>query len=276
MHARELVEIAALVCLQGAELSAVTTDLGETALSEYWVASRCRLNEWGRRLRNLGNHNSPLAPTERTALADLAAEITISQPLTRAVAALASAHDSRREVAESAAIGRNVLSGHNEALSRLRALTFARWPSNTLRGRKWKKLNSQVEQWTDCLLGYLPGGPATAACAFDVTRYCEFAEDAADHLADRRTMATQQLLLASLRAQFRKLNSHSVCGDLNNRIAAAALGLFGAELFDSYGVLRSTWQNRMTGVADDALGMIEELFTAEAAMPPTPPGRWSV
>ena len=59
------------------------------------------------------------------------------------------------------------------------------------------------------------------------------------------------------------LSPESPNAELNARIAASILACFPAELFDSTGLLRSLWLMRLTNVAEDTQGMIDELFKSE-------------
>jgi hypothetical protein len=46
--------------------------------------------------------------------------------------------------------------------------------------------------------------------------------------------------------------------DLNVAIAAAVIGCFGPEFFDSFGLLRSAWLERLQAVPDETLALIDQ------------------
>ena len=104
--------------------------------------------------------------------------------------------------------------------------------------------------------------------AFDPRRASDFAEDWRHRSGLQGSRHAWPLVLASLRAAFRPvLSPESPNAELNARIAASILACFPAELFDSTGLLRSLWLMRLTNIAEDTQGMIEELFKLERPAP---------
>src|SRR5205823_4001860 len=73
--------------------------------------------------------------------------------------------------------------------------------------------------------------------------------------------------LVSLRNAFQSGLSPLVAnGEANARIAAAILGCFPAETFDSTGLFQSLWMMRLSATASDAQGMISDLL--RSSLPP--------
>lgn len=301
MHARELIEVAAALSLNARLLLEESPRLCEAALAEYWTASRCRLDEWGRGLRGMANHPHAGTLEADLDLQALAQEILLSQVLTRIVAGIAVAHDRRHRLNEAAAIGRNAVAGHDEAISRVRALTFAWWRTGSSQARWFRNLDRRSERWTDLLLGYVlplcPTAPREIDAidysqidfnghavdfTFDAARAQEFAYDAASHTAaggaqsGGRLVASSHMLGMAIRQAFASAKDDPVCGDFNRRIAGGAIGLFGPEVFDDHGTLRSTWLQRMQRTADDTVGMVEDLFGQRPASRFEPPVRWRI
>lgn len=287
MHARELIEVSATLCLAARGLLEDSPRIGDHALAEYWAASRCRLDEWGRGLSRLANHSRGAADATAD-LETLAEEMLLSQVLTRSVAALCVAHDRRRERDDAGPIARNSLAGHDEALSRLRALVGAWWRPHSPRAQRVRLLRNRSERWTDLLLAYVlplcgsPGGRSPAGHAveftFDPTRAQAFAFDAPVH--DAAPIAAT-MLIASVREAFAPADRSTtdrapLCGQFNRRIAGAALGLFGPEAFDGHGLLRSAWIARLERVADDTAGLVENLFQDSPPAPFRAPERWRI
>ncbi|MEM6798025.1 MAG: hypothetical protein AAF589_00795 [Planctomycetota bacterium] len=294
MQARDLIETAATLCHGAQPLLDDSPRLCQRALAEYWAASRCRLDEWGRRLSALAHH--PRTPSKSTTkstpaigdaagdLATLAEDILLSQTLTRAVAALTVAHDRRHDASESGPIGRNVLAGHDETVSRVRALADAWWRPASSRAARLRLITARTERWTDLLLAYVlplcgtPGDRSPSGHAveftFDPTRAQEFAYDAQTHAG---LASSEHLLRAAIREAFATTNSREEplgVEPFHRRIAGAAIGMFGPEAFDSYGLLRGTWIARIERVADDTVGMVEDLFNDETPPPFKAPARW--
>ena len=53
--------------------------------------------------------------------------------------------------------------------------------------------------------------------------------------------------------------------DLNHQIAAAVMACFGPELFDSFGLLKSSWLRRMESMTDDTIALVENLMDKDLA-----------
>ena len=73
-----------------------------------------------------------------------------------------------------------------------------------------------------------------------------------------------QLAVTSLRATFEhSVSDGSPNGDLNRRIAASIMACFHSELFDTGGMLQAHWILRISQIADDTEGLVEDLLHAE-------------
>jgi hypothetical protein len=258
MFLRELLEVAGLLVIHGPSLLASATRLNDEAIGAYWAASRCRLDRWGYALRVYG-HGARGSPSDSTTrLAPLAEEIIASELLTRCVAALFLAHDSLHNRRESAVVGRNILSGHREAVDRLSAVTSAWWSHESHRSRALVSLKDRCEQWTDLLLANLHGASDLHEFAFDPQRMLDFATDHHDGSSRRSKSRCASLLMASVSAAFQDLRGAGPNCDLHAQIAGAALGCFGAEAFDSFGLLRSTWIDRLQRSIDETALLLSE------------------
>ena len=250
--------------------------LSSEALAEYWIASRCRFDQWGRELRVLGQSQTAPPTDASDLLSRLAEEMTLSEPLTRIVAAVCVVHDARCSAEEAAPIGVNLLQAHRDVISRLRALTFAWWPSSAPRALHARSMARQADQWADVLLAYLTPLGDVERFAIDASRLREFAYDSQVHGAASSETA-DALLGHALRMAFAAATRPTVCGDLNRRIAGATLGLFGPEAFDGHGLARPLWMLRAERTADDTAALIDRLFvdgSDEGAL--RLPARWRI
>jgi hypothetical protein len=277
MHVRDLAELAALVCVHHRQLASASPTAVDDALESYWTASRCRLDRWCRSLRNLTQATAlqPARPWSPGAT-QLVKEIFVSEILTRTVAAVLAAHDQYHGRSESEPIGRNVLAGHLDA--RRRALRFLASPVHA--GSKHSEalgaLARRCDRWNDLLLAYLLPTVPVDHYAVDLARIEDFASDARDR-GDSTASATTTMLLAGLRMSFDRLtDGDSPNSDLNVAIAAAVIGCFGPEFFDSFGLLRSAWLDRLQAVPDETLALISQwcLPAAKVSAAPPPRRRW--
>ena len=122
MHARDLVELAALVAVHSPVLIHGAGRVPRASIEEYWIASRCRLDRWTRLLRRLADAGTqvPLpAPLHWTRVRPVVEEILASELLTRLWTAASAAYDRRRDDEQLAPVARNVFQGHLEARRRL-------------------------------------------------------------------------------------------------------------------------------------------------------------
>jgi hypothetical protein len=264
MHARELAELAALVAIHSPVIVQGAGRVPHTSNEQYWAASKCRLDRWGRLLRQL-----TAATTEPQLPATLAwprvrpvlEEILATELLTRLWTATAAAYDASRSDQDLEPIARNIFIGHLDARRRLLGLLADGRVIKLPEAVQLNHLRRRVERWTDMLLAHLAQSIDIAEFAFEPDRAREFAEDLDREAAQAERRFTCQLVLASLRASFADgLAERTPNGDLNRRIGAAILGTFREEITDSTGLVKSLWLERLSRTASDTEGMIEELL----------------
>jgi len=274
MHARDLADLAALVSVHGQQLVSASPRLVDQALESYWTASRFRLDRWCGTLRNLGDkmvqQRCVVWPPDATQVVE---EVFVGEILTRCFAAILAAHDSEHARCESDPIGRNILSGHRDATRRAADLLVS--PANAClrHTESLQALQGRCQRWTDLLLAYLSRHTKVQDFAFDPARVQEFAVDASRHLGSATSNnAATTMLSAGMWSTLEVLSvGDSPNADLNRQIAAAVLACFGPEFFDSHGLLRSVWLDRLQSIPDETLALIHEWWQPAPAAPPPPP-----
>ena len=275
MHARELVELAAILSAQGPVLvrsragysrsgSACGWQLSSHGAQQYWTASKCRLDRWGRNLRSFAADATQLDAAavrmQWPMIRGVLEEILTGEVLTRVWTAVLCLYDRQQGGKEFESLARSIMVGHLEARHRVLML-IVRGPGISAEGAvKLNHLRRRAERWTDLLVGYLARYGDVAEFAIDVERAVEFSRDLefqADQVGGRQAWP---LLQASLRAAFQRgLAPVSPNEDLNAQIASAILSCFPSDLFDSTGLFRSLWLHRMSNVTSDVQGMIDSL-----------------
>jgi hypothetical protein len=263
MHARELIELAGLVAAHAPVLVRTPGRISDALLEQYWVASKSRQDRWGRALRRLSSRdaNRRRAMSQRPACRGLLEEIVTGELLTRVWAAVASAHDRFRGTEQAGPIAESVLAGHLEARHRVLTLLVQEPGLHVEIAFKLDRLRRSIERWTDVLLGFLPPLDDLGRFAVDLDRARDFADDFRGRIAAQGTQLVCPLMLASLRATYRRvLSPSSPNGDLNARIASSLLTCLQPELCDAAGLFRSGWLLRMSNVTDDTQELIEELL----------------
>ncbi len=250
MHAQDFVELAALVADNASGLIATGRPLSDEALVQYWSVSKCRLQRWSKSLKLLSAAPGKIQPPHWASAAAAATEppiaaathavlreILTSEVLTRVWAATATAHDRRRNAGDVEPIVRSVYAGHLEARNRT-LVVLARGPGiSTQDAVTLNRLRRRAERWSDLLLGRILLDADVSEFAFDAELAREFAHDFRGQQSWQRGGKAWALALASLRASFRD-EPKTITGNeaLNEQIAAAVLGCFGRELFDSAGL----------------------------------------
>ncbi len=261
MHARDLVELAALTSQHGPLLIASDAPLSPNGLERYWSASKCRLDRWGRALRRLTEAPAGTDSIEQTNQdLGMLEEILTGEVLARVWAAILVAHD-RRTADESSVIARSVLVGQLEARNRALSLLVNGPALASRHAVRLNRLRRRAECWSDLLVGYLDTTVDVSEFGADRNRTRNFHEDFRQHR--RREWP---LLLTSLRASFATaFDQVSPNIDLNAEIAASILCFFQSELFDATGTLRSQWVNRLMHTTDETQGLIDSLFAIDHA-----------
>ncbi len=273
MHASELAEMAALVSAHGPVFIRSGLPISERNIEEYWVASKSRLDRWGRTLKQITSQaaeQGPVTPGPReTLVRGVVEEVFTGEVLTRVWAAVSCAHDRRQGADLAEPIARGVLIGHLEARHRVLTLLLQGSAVSAELGVKLNRLRRHAERWTDMFVGYLTSLEDVAEFAVDPERARDFAEDLHFQAKMPGGRHAWPLIQASVRAAFEKgFTAASPNGDLNARIAQSILGCFQPELFDGTGQFRTLWLDRLTNTADDAQGMLEQLTASHAPLPP--------
>jgi len=270
MHSRELAELAALVAIHSPALIAEQGQISEQCIQQYWTASKCRLERWGRLLRKL--HAAATEPQLPATLAwprvrPVAEEILASELLTRVWTALAVAYDAALGCDELTPIARNIFTGHLDARNKLLTLMADGRVISLPEAVKLNHLRRRCERWTDMLLAHLSNYTDIREFACDFDRARDFAEDLDHESVHAEHRLTCQLVLGSLRASFADgLDNGSPNADVNRRIGSAVLAAFREEIADSTGLVKSAWLERISRTASDTEVMLEELVRLDRGL----------
>lgn len=270
MNTRELVELAALIASQGPLCVSATGRISESGLQDYWTASKCRFDRWGRALRsfslNAQEHGPHWAQMHAFEVQPVIEEVLASEILTRVWSAIVAAHPPHGKE-DALAITRSVYLGHLEARNRVLHLLAGDLSPQSLTGQSMNYLRRRCESWTDMLIGYLLGTHGDVSeFAFNRQRAWDFHESL-DHQRHANVgYPAWQLTFSSLKAAFRHLLcSRAANGDLNHRLAAGIVCCYPPEQLEDVDLLRRLWLSRLQHTAADTAGLIEELLRYEAA-----------
>lgn len=267
MHIREIPELAAYLVVQGPILIDRVRHLSAPALAQYWTASKCRLDRWGRTLHALrtlppdGQSDSEIATRRFRSVCE---EVLVSELLTRVWSSILSAHDVAVSTNESEPIAASVLVAHLEAVNLVLGLLDENDLAAAELGVRLNRLRRICQRWTDLLLGALGPTCDIARFAHDSDRAQEFADDFTRSSLAAVDRQVWNILTASLRATFRqRAGGITANADLNDRIASAILACFPTQIFDSGGEFSTLWMLRMSKSATDTHVLIDELLSTE-------------
>jgi hypothetical protein len=261
MHVRELVELGALVATHGIGFILRSNLLTKRRMEQYWSASRCRQDRWMHALKAFSQSAQTQACLDWSAMRPVLQEVLASELLTRTWAAVACCHDRQDQSSFLEPVVLNVLSSHTEVRNRALQLIVCGKGVSLEEGIVLNRLRRLTERWTDMLLGYLAGSYDVGEFAFSADRARDFASDLSDEQSDGAGDEPWILSMASLRAAFeRGLTDDSPNADLNERIAGSILACFHSEMFDARGRLASHWMLRVSQLADDTTGLLDDLL----------------
>ncbi len=249
MHARQLVQLAGWAAAHAQELIQCDSALPESALQQYWAASRCRIQRWIEVLRqplapvvdasrSFAATDTPTNDIEQSAnvwgtwkairihwrlIASLE-EILLSELLSRVWAALLTAYDQHHGSQQASPPAQSIFQGHLEVRSRLLNLLLQLDEHLVPEAVCLNQLRSQVERWTDLLLATLADLVPPTPFAFDTCRVQDFAADFSPQACPATHQQAWNLTLLGLRKAFETpLQPISPNPDLNQAIAQAVL-----------------------------------------------------
>lgn len=266
MHARELIELAALVAAHGPFLVRSEHVIPPGGLERYWIASKVRLDRWGRSLKEFSSQaDAPDRERHWPQARSVLEEVLASEILARVWAAVLCAYDQSRGTDEAEPVARSVLIGHCEARNRVLTLISSVTGMDGRSAVKLNRLRRHAERWSDLLVAKLADIIDVDEFAVDPKRAADFADDAPSRQGFEASRLAWPLLLASLRKAFqRELSAISANPDLNAGIAASVFACFPPGPIDAAGLCRALWLMRITSIAEDATRMVEMLLAAKS------------
>ena len=265
MHVRDLIDLAAFVGAEGSTMLRSVRRVSPEAMGQYWMASKCRLDRWGRALREFRQQSGSVAgraDMSGSGIRAVCEEVLASEMLVRVWSCVVLSLEDKLGGDEAGPLVKSVLAGHVEITNRVLNLLTLNGVMRSRPAAELNRLRRLVERWTDLILGRLGEPFDFSSVAFDAGRARDFAEDFSPATHSKTSRDAWALLTASLRATFsRRLESDSPSEELNSRIAGAILACFPAEMFDSVGVYHSLWQSRLSAMTSDTQVMVEELLS---------------
>jgi hypothetical protein len=268
MRAYELIELSALIAVNGESFVQGQGRLSDSSISQYWSVSRRRFDRWAQALKSdcerLRSRQEKTPVIWRHARPVLE-EILTGEMLTRIWTAAACHRDRQCGSSYVSPVVRSVFLGHLEARNRALNFMFHAQEHDRDAVLDINRVRNRSERWTDMLLAYLTPLGDVADLAFDRKRAIDFAEDVLDHFRQSHAGQSWQLLRAALQNSFGDcLAETAPNGDLNAQIASSILAGFRPEVFDATDDLGSLWMERLEYTTADAEALIEELLAVDS------------
>lgn len=272
MQARQVVEVAALTAAHGPVFIRSTDRISMSGMERYWATSKSRLDNWSQRLKDSTFDMQNVCQEEKQIvwlmLQPVVEEILTTEPLTRVWAAVTSQYDRLRGLSEAEPMTRSILLGHMEARNRALALMVSRQGMDVEDAVMINRHRRRCERWNDMLLGFLQADYEVAEFGFEYHRVTEFGADFRSEQRRAQTSTLWPMVMASLRTAFPPENQRRAPNaDLNERICSSILSCFQAELFDSTGLVKSRWMDRMNDASSDTVGLVDMLLVEPDDLP---------
>lgn len=275
MHVVQLAELAAVLAHHGPALLYRHTTVPPEAISNYWTASRLRLDLWHQTLarfhRVKGSGNHYLMRCWWQDHIGVLEEILTSELLTRVIAAIADGIDRAAQRDEFSPIAQAIYLSHLEARNRVQAAILDRRGCPVSDAVRLNRLRCTIERWIDVLIGQLSGHDRELVrYGIDIDRTTSHAKDfdLTGTSPTRETIAwlTRASLTDSIR---QKVAKNASLPQANRDVADSVLLILRPDLFDSVGTLKSLWMHRIENDSIRSDQMIDEYLRPEVETSPT-------
>ena len=247
---RQLAETAAIASSRANLIIESSSGISDAKLQDYWTNCRGRSTQWFRQLdtfaSQLNSEPSERHPAIWRELEPLLNEVFVSEILTRVWAAVLTASDRRREKKLAGPIARHTVSSHIEARHRAMTLMVNGPQISLAELARVDRVRRKAERWTDLLLGHLIVNYGGEELAFEPDRAIDFAESQVREIVRATDEPVWEFVQVGIRLAFNGLASCDAPSESWNRgILRSILGSFPMDLFDEYGLAKSTMRTRI-------------------------------
>ncbi len=293
MHASQLAEISSWVAVHSANLVYGSQEQPMLVATQYWSASKIRLERWVTALHmfeqdladsasradagadahedeairdfdeldfgNLSNLHDPWP-----ALEIVIQEVFYSEMLTRIWSATVLTHDWYHRRDELHGLAHSVHISHLEARNRALRILVKGQAENEVVCERLNGLRRRLERWTDLFLGQLPRSEQASKFGFDRNRVLDFNSEQRRSLGPE-FVNRQKILMASFATDLMKDRvPYSANPELNGQIASGILACFPADRFDSNGLPKSAQMIWMEKSQNDTQMLMDQLLNFDS------------
>lgn len=245
MHCVLTADLACLLSQHGSAVIGSGHGLNPQAIARYWATSRTRFELWHQTLARYrwaedSGEFHLLRNWWREHISVLE-EVLVTEILTRVVAALAAAIDTRETTDEISPITHAVFTNHVEARNRVQKIMLLGRGNSIENAVRLNRIRQTAEQWTDAMIGSLSlDAFGDLQYAFDPCRAAHHGEDARRYANEPSRHTVMWLMNASMKNTLsRQTTSLAVLPEANRMVYRSVVALLPNRLFDSYGTLKS-------------------------------------
>lgn len=271
MHPIHAADIAAVLAHHGPGLLYHRSMIPAEAMTAYWTANRVRFDLWHHALGHYQEMEQQGAGAtlqrwweEHLAMLE---EVLLTEVLTRVYAALGAWLDKDLESGDIKPVVHSVHLSHVEARNRVLHLMLHGRGSSVDEAVRLNRLRSEVERWTDALIGALAThDPVALDYAIDIPRAATHSEESRRLPAGPARDTAHWLIGMTMRdALLRRVSNQPALPAANAQVHEAVMMCLRPDLFDSIGLCKSLWLHRIEAGAEQADRVLNEL-TAEDLM----------
>ena len=265
MHCVLIADLAAIMSQHGTAILRGSDRVPADAVSQYWSASRNRLELWHQTMaRYRAAEDSGSILRLRTWWQDHAGvmeEVLVTEMLTRVVAAIAAGLDTAQSVDEISPVTHAVFLSHLEARNRVQQIMLFGRGNSVTDAVRLNRLRRVVERWTDMLIGRLSiDSPELTCYGINIDLAKQHASEARDFSVGIAARTTTWLMNAAMNDTLRRRTSRQTSlPGANHAVATSVVMMLRPDLFDSVGTLKSLWLHRLNSTADQADRVLDEL-----------------
>ncbi len=245
MHSLELARLAATVASMGVPMIVHKSAANQPAAHDFWLANRYRFDLWSQRLREHRAAIDRPGTSHRIRMwfevMHVFEEILISEPLSRCLACLGSVLESTGHDRDFGPLAHSVLVSHIEMRHRCLNLIVFGHGLPVDHAVKLNRIRRLVENYSDQLLACLPtpNEPETYAFDWPNVQHTQSTLSTSQFAIDQVSFHIQALATSLQRVLQAEIDSRTANARLNAKVSNAALGIFTANHFDSFGFCKS-------------------------------------
>ncbi len=173
MHARWLVDVAALLAFHSQTMIQQSKPLSRDSINRYWASSRQRIDLWNKTLREYSDCLEETGPTYRSLvwkqLQSTIEEVLLSDILVRTMCAVTKHMEIHRIDQDSSAIAASILAGQQDSRNRCLQLLTTGLGLPIELSVKLNRIRQSMETWSDTLIALIDDPSKFSGLTFSVS-----------------------------------------------------------------------------------------------------------